>query len=145
MIEKARVRDLPELARLLSTFAESCPLKLPPASLPKIERALARCLDSGIVFEAMRKERPVGILALQEGEFWYSHSRFIGDLAYFVEPSSRASRHAAHLLKAGQEYATMRGLPLLMGVAHGGDVMRKDLFYTRHGMDRIGGIYARGM
>lgn len=145
MIEKARARDLPELARLISTYTESCPLKLPPVSLPKIEKAFARCLDSGIIFKAVRKERPVGILALHEGEFWYSHSRVISDMAYFVEPSSRASRYGAHLLKAGQEYATMRGLPLLMGVTHGGDVMRKDLFYTRHGMDRIGGIYARGM
>lgn len=145
MIQKAKVGDLEELTSLILKYAETCPLQLPPGSPSKIRGSFQRCLDSGIIFKALRKDRAVGILALYEGEFWYSTSKFVADMAFFVEPSSRASRFASSLLKAGQEYATMRNLPLLMGVTHGGDVLRKDLFYTRHGMTRIGGIYARGM
>lgn len=145
MIEKAKAKDLEELTTLIARYTETCPLQLPPVSPSKITKAFQRCLDSGVIYKAMRKDRAVGILALYEGEFWYSHSKFVADMAFFVEPSSRASRFASHLLKAAQEYATMRDLPLLMGVTHGGDVLRKDLFYSRHGMNRIGGIYARGM
>jgi hypothetical protein len=37
----------------------------------------------------------------------------------------------------------MRGLPLLMAVVHGEDVARKDNFYERHGLARVGGVYLR--
>ena len=145
MISKAKECDLQELSILIFKYTETCPLRLPTPSLKKVIHAFQKCLDTGVIFKAERKERIVGLLALYEGEFWYSHSKFLADMAYFVEPSSRSSRFASHLLKSAKEYATMRDLPLLMGVTHGGDVARKDHFYARHGMDRIGGIYCRGM
>lgn len=92
----------------------------------------------------IKGDKLCGVLALQEGEHWYSHSKFLGDLAFYVTPSARASRIASHLLRAAIDYATMRGLPLLMAVVNGEDVERKDKFYQRHGLVRVGGVYNRG-
>ena len=89
------------------------------------------------------KGEPVGILALTEGTHWYSNEKFLGDLVFYVAPSSRTSRIASHLLRSATQYATMRGLPLLMAVVHGEDVARKDNFYERHGLARVGGVYLR--
>lgn len=144
MIEKASPKDIPDLVELILKFPLSTPLDFPKPSPTKIAKTLQACLDSGVIFMATRA-RPRGVLALREGEFWFAHSRFLGDQIYFVEPGARASNFAKHLLRHAQDYATLRGLPLLMGVTHGGDVVRKDNFFTRAGMTRIGGIYSRGI
>ena len=143
MIEIAKERDIPEMGTLLLEMHHTSPMLLPPVAPHKVEAALRQCLREGRVFVA-RRGRIVGILALQAVEQWYSHEKFLGDLVFYVSPSSRVSRVASKLLRAATEYATMRELPLLMAVVHGEDVERKDQFYVRHGFSRVGGVYSRG-
>lgn len=144
MIEVAKEGDIPSLVPLLKQMHETAPSPLPPLAPHKVLRALRDCISGGRIF-MVRKGEPVGILALTEGTHWYSNEKFLGDLVFYVAPSSRTSRIASHLLRSATQYATMRGLPLLMAVVHGEDVQRKDNFYARHGFSRIGGVYSRGL
>lgn len=116
---------------------------LPPINPRKLLSSLLQCHREGRIFLGYRKEL-VGVLALQETTHWYSDHPFLADLVFFVKPSQRVSRVASHLLRAATEYATMRGIPLMMAVVHGEDVVRKDHFYARHGFQRVGGVYTRG-
>lgn len=144
MIVVAKEKDIPAIGELLVQMHASVPLNLPPIAPHKVEAALRQCLQTGRIFLGYKGGKLGGILGIREGEPWYSHGKFLADLVFFVAPSSRASRIASHLLRAATEYATMRGLPLLMAVANGEDVERKDKFYARHGFVRIGGVYNRG-
>ena len=140
----AEEKDIPAIGSLLVGMHHNTPMKLPPISPYKVEKALKACMDHGRIFLGHRGDRLVGILALQEGEHWYSHGKFLGDLVFYVEESARTPWMAPRLLRSGMEYAKMRGLPLLMAVVHGEDVVRKDNFYQRHGFERVGGVYSRG-
>lgn len=144
MIEAAKERDIPAIGALLMQMHQTSPLPLPPVAPHKVEASLRECLRHGKIFIATRESKVLGVLALQEGEHWYSTGRFLADLCFYVEAGSRTSRIASHLLRAASEYANIRGLPLLMAVVHGEDVVRKDNFYARHKFQRIGGVYCRG-
>jgi len=144
MIRVAKEGDIPAMGTLLVQMHHEVPVGLPPVAPHKVEAALRGCIQGGRIFLAHKGERLVGILALQEGEHWYSHGKFLGDLVFYVAPCARTSRIASGLLRSAVEYATMRKLPLLMAVVHGEDVARKDDFYARQGFDRVGGVYSRG-
>jgi GNAT superfamily N-acetyltransferase len=144
MIEVAKEGDIVDIVPLLVQMHGTSPTPLPPIAPHKLLGALKDSLDGGRMFVA-RRGRVVGILALTEGTHWYSDEKFLGDLVFYVAPCSRTSRIASHLLRAATEYATMRGLPLMMAVVHGEDVQRKDNFYARHGFIRVGGVYSRGL
>jgi GNAT superfamily N-acetyltransferase len=144
MIRVAKEGDIPAIGALLVEMHAGAPVGLPPIAPHKVEAALGDCLQGGRIFLALKGDRLAGVLALQEGEHWYSHGKFLGDLVFYVAPCARTSRIASHLLRAALEYATMRELPLLMAVVHGEDVVRKDAFYERHGFTRVGGVYSRG-
>lgn len=144
MIVAAKEKDIPAMGGLLVEMHASIPMKLPPIAPHKVEAALRHCMQNGRIFLGYKKEKLAGILGIQEGEHWYSHGKFLADLVFFVSPGARSSRIASHLLRAASEYATIRGLPLLMAVVNGEDVERKDWFYARHGFQRIGGVYHRG-
>lgn len=145
MITVAKEGDIPHIGMLIVHMHASIPMRLPPIAPHKVEAALRKCLQHGRIFLGYKEDKLCGVLALQEGEHWYSHGKFLGDLAFYVVSSARASRIASHLLRAATDYATMRGLPLLMAVVNGEDVERKDKFYQRHGLVRIGGVYNRGL
>jgi GNAT superfamily N-acetyltransferase len=144
MIVAAKEKDIPAMGALLVQMHHGVPLHLPPIAPHKVEAALRHCMQKGRIFLGYKGEKLGGILGVQEGEHWFSHGRFLADLVFYVAPCARASRIASHLLRAASEYATMRGLPLLMAVVNGEDVERKDKFYARHGFTRIGGVYNRG-
>lgn len=144
MIEVAKEKDIPAIGTLLVQMHASIPMDLPPIAPHKVEAALRQCMQVGRIFLGYKGDKLGGVLAVQEGEHWYSHGKFLGDLVFYVAPCARASRIASHLLRAAVGYATMRGLPLLMAVVNGEDVERKDKFYARHGFSRIGGVYNRG-
>jgi L-amino acid N-acyltransferase YncA len=144
MIAVAKEKDIPAIGGLLMQMHHTAPMKLPPVAPHKVEAALRDCLKDGRIFVAHRGDKLVGVLALQEVEHWYSHGKFVGDLVFYVDAGARTSRIASRLLRAASDYATIRGLPLLMAVVHGEDIVRKDHFYARHGFARVGGVYSRG-
>jgi len=144
MIVAAKEADIPAIGALLMQMHRTAPMKLPPVNPHRVEASLRGCLQEGRIFLGLKVQRIVGVLALQECPHWYSNEKFLGDLVFYVDAGSRTSRIASHLLRAATEYATMRGLPLMMAVVHGEDVVRKDHFYARHGFQRVGGVYTRG-
>ena len=140
----AKEGDIPDICSLLVEMHQDVPLRLPPLAPHKVVAALKNCLDTGRIFLGYKGGKLVGVLAVHDGEHWFSNEKFLGDLVFFVSPRGRTSRVASLLLRNATEYATMRGLPLLMAVVNGEDVERKDKFYARHGFTRIGGVYNRG-
>lgn len=140
MIRRAVIADIPDILTLLAEMHKGAPIPLPPMSILKTGNAIEAAINGDVVFVS----DPIdGILALRKCTYWYSNHHFLADLVFFVRPSARKSQGAA-LLRAAQHYAKIENLPLLMAVSYGEDVARKDSFFTRKGMTRIGGVYQRG-
>lgn len=142
MIRRAAKSDIPAILEVLGEMYSKSPIPLGELSVLKAGSSLEAAIDTDVVFVVGTPI--VGVLALRRCTFWYSEGSFLADLVYYVKKDKRASRYAAGLLREAQSYATMRQLPLLMAVTYGEDVARKDAFFQRMGMHRIGGVYQRG-
>ena len=131
----------PDILRLLTRMHEESSLDLPPVNLGKVARALDKCSH---IFVALSSGCVVGVLALSRGEHWFSERQFLGDLVFYVAPEYRATRAAHMLLRLGKEAAIMEELPLMMAVVDGGDLDRKERFYERCGLKKLGSVHGVG-
>jgi GNAT superfamily N-acetyltransferase len=122
---------------LLDKMHSESGLKLPAVDHTKVLESLI----NSVVFAVEDK----GIIALQEGEHWFSREKFIGDLVFYVDSDFRHMPIAVKLLREAQNYAKIRDLPLMLAVVDGNDIERKDAFYIRMGFQNAGGIYIWNM
>ena len=141
MIRPAKLTDLPRLCELSMDMHAESPFPLPPVNADKLIKGLMRA--TVIVWEA--NEKILGFIALQHGQFWYSDEGFIADLLFYVHPEGRKSHAARDLIRAAQDYAKIKKLPLVLAPTNGTDVERKHAFYTRLGMRQLGGTYSYGL
>jgi hypothetical protein len=141
MIRSAKLTDLPRLCELSVCMHDESPFALPPINPDKLIKGLMR--STVIVWET--NDVIGGFIALQEGHFWYSDERFVADQLFYVHPDYRKSKAGISLLKAAQQYARIKELPLFMAPVNGVDVDRKDALYKRLGMRKLGGTYSYGL
>ena len=141
MIRPAKLTDLPRLCELAMEMHAESPFPLPPVNPDKLIKGLMRA--TVIVWEA--NEKIMGFIALQQGQFWYADESFVADLLFYVHPEGRKSYAARDLIRAAQDYAKIKKLPLVLAPTNGVDVERKHAFYTRMGMRQLGGTYSYGL
>ena len=102
---------------------------------------LSICADQGLNFIAKEDRKIVGMLVLCYDSLWFSDSRYLVNLLYYVNDNHRKSSLAIRLLERGKKRAAELGLPLHMSVTYGTDVERKEKFFLRNGFKKIGGNY----
>lgn len=138
--------DVPKLMPLLCEMHASGGLNFPPIDGEKVAEAMFGVVKGGLLLLAMNKEdKPVGILALMQQEFWFSKFNYVADMVFYVDAKHRSSSAALKLIKAAREIAGKMGVPLLMSVLNGVDVERKENFYTKMGFKKVGGTYGSGI
>jgi len=142
-----RITDLREAVAvgkfLIDEFHGAYRDRFAPVDGEKVLRYLGQHVIDGVLFVAEQDGCLVGAMAGRPAEYWWSTERFVNEGVFFVSERARASRAAVLLLKAMQGYADDLGLPLVVGVTSGDEVERKDRFFAKRGMARIGGIYHR--
>lgn len=145
-VRAANVLDSSAILALLIEMHQTADVDLPPVNGAKAISRIARCIQDGTALVA---EDDDGNLAGSVGGEvscdWYSDQPFLVDAWFYVRPTARSSRAALLLLRGFQDAARAADLPLRMGVFNGGDVERKDHFFTRAGLRRVGGFYVEGM
>lgn len=143
MIRCADEADIPQIGKILVSMHREAQMNLPPISPRKVEASLRECMRDGVVFIGFHQGKLGGVMAVKRVCPWYSDLPFVADMVYYVSPESRKSNLGRGLLQAAQDYATIWGLSFASAVMSGVDVGRKDHFYTRNGMRRVGGLYWR--
>ena len=72
-------------------------------------------LEQGRIFVVRnQKKEIVGALALSEEEFWYSNTKFLQGLAFYVTPDYRGNRIGNMLLQAAKKEAETSDMILLI-------------------------------
>jgi hypothetical protein len=138
--------EVVKLLLLLEEMHSTSALDLPPLNMDKVVAAAAECENTGVIFIAAKPDGSfAGVLGLVETAHWFSDETFLSDRFFFVRQADRASKAADSLLNAAKKYASILKKPLSVAVWSGEDVERKDSFFERKGLRRVGGIYVVGL
>jgi hypothetical protein len=127
---------------LIGEFHQEFSDRFPPVSVEKMVHYVGDHIINGALFVARDADGTVvGAIAGRETEYWFSTSGYVREGFYYVSARARASRAAVLLLRSLKAWAAQKGMPLICGVSSADQVERKDRFFERNGMRRIGGLY----
>lgn len=116
----------------------------PAVSVDKVISYVGNLIENGVVFIAANDQGEIlGVLSGIVSSYWFSDEKMVQDGFFYVAPEHRGTRAASALLKSLKAWANMKGMDLHCSTISGGDVEKRDKFYDRNGLTRIGGIYRK--
>ena len=111
-------------------------------NVEKVLNWMVRNIETA-TFVAIEDEtgRMIGSIGLHEDSPWWSDEQYLGDGWLYVLPEHRANKVAARLLEAAKDFASKRGLPLMVGVLNATDIEVKFEMMRKRGFAPVGGIF----
>jgi len=98
-------------------------------------------LHRGVVIIAEVDGKIAGAIGGMETSDWWSEEKYLADLFYFVYKEHRKSRIAVNLIKNFMEVGRDAEIKVKLGHVYGLDGDRKDNFYERLGLSKVGSLY----
>ena len=112
-----------------------------PVNSEKLTLVISDALHRGVVIVAEVDGKIVGSIAGMETSDWWSDKLYLADLWFFVYKEHRKSKAAIKLVRSFLEVGREAKVTVKLGHVYSGDLDRKDNFYERLGMAKVGSLY----
>lgn len=141
MLRMATVQDLSELYVMLHVMHSETIDGTSPIDSEKIISAINTALHKGIVLVFEIDDKIVGSIGGLENSDWWSDKKYLSDLWFFVYKQHRKSNIAVKLIKKFMQIGKKHNINTKLGHVYTGDSERKDKFYERLGLSKVGSLY----
>ena len=141
MMRLATVEDLSEIYMMLHVMHSETVSGTSPINSEKLTNAISNALHRGVVIIAEVDCKIVGGIGGMETSDWWSDEKYLGDLFFFVYEEHRKSKIAVNLIKSFMEIGRDAEIKVKLGHVYAGDGDRKDKFYERLGLAKVGSLY----
>ena len=137
----ATAEDFPELRRLLTEMHSGTVDGTSPLDPLRMDAAIEDALSFGVVLVSEIDGIIVGSIGGVQSSDWWSDEIHLADRWFFVYKEHRNSRVALNLVRSFLEAGRAAGIKVRLGHVYSGDIARKDRFYERLGMTKVGSLY----
>ena len=141
MIRLATVEDLSEIYMMLNVMHSETIEGTSPIDSEKLTSAINNALHKGVVIVFDVNGKIAGSIAGVETSDWWSKEKYLADMWFFVYKEHRRSNIAAKLIKSFMRVAKEAKFKIQLGHVYSGDGERKDKFYERLGLVKVGSLY----
>ena len=141
MIRLATVEDLSEIYMMLNVMHSETIEGTSPIDSEKLTSAINNALHKGVVIVFDVNGKIAGSIAGMETSDWWSSEKYLADMWFFVYKEHRKSNIAAKLIKSFMQIAREAEIKIKLGHVYSGDGERKDKFYERLGLSKVGSLY----
>ena len=141
MIRLATVEDLSEIYMMLNVMHSETIQGTSPIDSEKLTSAINNALHKGVVIVFDVNGKIAGSIAGVETSDWWSKEKYLADMWFFVYKEHRRSNIAAKLIKSFMRVAKEAQFKIKLGHVYSGDGERKDKFYERLGLSKVGSLY----
>ena len=141
MMRLATVEDLSELYMMLHVMHSDTIKGTSPIDSEKLTSAISHALHKGIVIVFEIDNKIVGSIGGVESSDWWSSEKYLSDMWFFVYKEHRKSSIAVKLIKTFMKVAKKSKSKIKVGHVYSGDGERKDNFYERLGLSKVGSLY----
>jgi len=141
MIRRANVLDTSALIFMLNEMHKETEVEVPKINTHKLINKINDLLHRGLVLVAIKDNKIVGSIAGMEVTDWWSDEKYISDTWFYVFPNERKSNFAKNLCIDFIKIAKEAKLKVRLGHVFSGDLERKDNFYSKLGLVKVGSTY----
>ena len=141
MLRLATVEDLSDLYMMLQVMHSEAIDGTSPVDSEKLTAAINSALHTGVVVVAEIDGKIAGSIGGMQTTDWWSSEKYLADMFYFVYKEHRTSKIAVKLIKSFLKIAREAKIKTKLGHVYTGDGDRKDNFYERLGLSKVGSLY----
>jgi len=141
ILRLATVEDLSDIYMMLLIMHSETIDGTSPVNSEKLTSVISDALHRGVVIVAEVDGKIVGSIAGMETSDWWSDKLYLADLWFFVYKVHRKSKAAIKLVRSFLEVGREAKVTVKLGHVYSGDIDRKDNFYERLGMAKVGSLY----
>ena len=141
MIRRANVLDISAIIFMLNEMHKETKVEVPKINTHKLINKINELLHKGLVLVAIEDNKIVGSIAGMSVNDWWSDEMFISDAWFYEFPEHRKSPYAKNLCIDFIKIAKEAKLKVRLGHVFSGDLERKDKFYERLGLVKVGSTY----
>ncbi len=141
MIRRAKVLDISAIIFMLNEMHKETEVEVPKIHTQKLVNKINDLMHKGLVLVAIENNRVVGSIAGMAVNDWWSDEMYMSDAWFYVFPEHRKSSIAKNLCIDFIKIAKEAKLKVRLGHVFSGDLDRKDKFYERLGLVKIGSTY----
>ena len=141
IIRKATILDISALIHLLYSMHKETIIKIPNINSVKLINKISHLIHNGLILVAEKDKKIVGSIGGQIVEDWWSDEKYIADAWFYVYKNNRKSTIAIRLLKSFMKITKEAKLKLRLGHIFSGDMDRKDKFFTKIGLQKVGSTF----
>jgi GNAT superfamily N-acetyltransferase len=141
MIRLATVEDLSGIYMMLNVMHSETINSTSSIDSEKLTSAISNALHRGVVLVFDVDGKIAGSIAGLETSDWWSSEKYLADMWFFVYKEHRKSNIASKLVKSFMQVAKEANVKIKLGHVYSGDGERKDKFYERLGLSKVGSLY----
>ncbi len=141
LIRTATPLDISALYGMLHVMHSETVHDVSPVRSDKMVAAISRAIHDGVVLVAEIDGRIIGSIGGAEMTDWWSDKKHLADKWFFVYRQHRKSTIATRLIKKFMKIGQEAGVPVKLGHVYSGDIDRKDKFYERLGLCKVGSLF----
>jgi len=141
MLRLATVEDISEIYMMLMVMHSGTVVGTSPVDSEKLTAAINNTLHKGIVIVFEVDGKIAGSIAGLETSDWWSSDKYLADMWFFVYKEHRKSNIAVELVKSFMQVAKKSKFKVKLGHVYSGDGDRKDKFFERFGLSKVGSLY----
>lgn len=141
MIRLATVEDLSGIYMMLNVMHSETINSTSSIDSEKLTSAISNALHRGVVLVFDVDGKIAGSIAGLETSDWWSSEKYLADMWFFVYKEHRRSNIASKLVKSFMQVAREANVKIKLGHVYSGDGERKDKFYERLGLSKVGSLY----
>jgi hypothetical protein len=139
-IRWATIFDFSHICAMLTAMHTESEIKLGPINPKKLSEAVLRTINDGVVLIALDDSgKIIGSIGGGAVTEWWSDDLIFGDIWFYVYKQNRESKAGIKLIKKFIEAGA--GMQIKLGHIYNGDMSRKDMFYERLGLNKVGSTY----
>jgi len=141
MIRMAKAEDFSEIYMMLKVMHSGTIRGTSPVDPETLKSAIKNALNKGVILIFELNGKIAGSIAGMETSDWWSKEKYLADMWFFVYQEHRKSNIAVQLIKSFMQLAQIANIKIKLGHVYSGDGERKDKFYERLGLSKVGSLY----
>ena len=141
IIRSATVLDISDLYNMLSVMHSETVEAVSPINPEMLTSAINRAIHRGVVLIAEIDGKILGSIGGADTSDWWSTEKYLADMWFFVYKEHRKSQIAVKLIKGFMKIGKDANVKVKLGHVYSGDGERKDKFYERLGLVKVGSLY----
>lgn len=141
-IRRANALDISAIIHLITQMHAEAKFDIPALDITKVTDSVIYAMKIGIVIVVINDEKKlVGSIGGIASEDWFTKENTLGDMWFYVLEKYRNSKTAVSLIKEFMNVGKEAKLKLKLGHIYFGDIERKDNFYEKLGLVKVGCTY----